>query len=162
MALSLNDFKGKFGGGVRTNLYKIVIPSLGELSILAKGASIPPIEVGKIDVNYSGRILPVPGDRAFAEWTCTMYADEKLDSWKKLKEYHDSFNGFATNTGSFEKFSGEDIVVKQLNRAGEAIITFTLKDAWCSQIAGWDVSADNRDAIAEFGTTWQYSHYTTD
>jgi len=160
MALSLEEFKSKFGGGVRTNLYEIVIPSLGDLSILAKASTLPNIEVGKIDVNYAGRILPVPGDRAFAEWACTIYADEDLSSWKKLKEYHEKYNGFESNTGSSSAFSGEDIVIKQLKREGEAIVTFTLKNAWCSSVGGWDVSADNRDAIAEYSTTWQYSHYT--
>ena len=76
---TISDFKNNFRGGVRPNLYQVLInaPTVGlmDLQFLGKATQIPGSVIGNMDVPYRGRMLKVPGDRTFEDWTVTILND---------------------------------------------------------------------------------------
>ena len=76
---TISDFKNNFRGGVRPNLYKVVVnaPIIGQLDLqfLGKATQIPSSNISNIDVAYHGRLLKVPGDRNFEDWNVTVLSE---------------------------------------------------------------------------------------
>ena len=64
---TISDFKNNFRGGVRPNLFQVLInaPVIGSMNLefLGKATQIPSSTVNKFEVDYRGRKLAVPGDR---------------------------------------------------------------------------------------------------
>ena len=90
MAVNIHDFKQKFRGGVRPNLFRCNIThnvGLGEIEFLCKGAQIPASTLGNIDVPFRGRQLKVPGDRTYADWTVTLFNDTDTVSYTHLRAH---------------------------------------------------------------------------
>ena len=81
---NINDFKAKLaGGGARSNQFRVTIlpPSgiaigldVARTSILCKGSSLPPVELGTVELKYRGRTINIAGDRTTAAGTWIQYS----------------------------------------------------------------------------------------
>lgn len=172
MTFSVSNFATALGSGTRANLFEISI-SVGNLDgnaianfkALAKASSLPASTVGLIEIPHlGGRRLKVAGDRTFAEWTVTLMSDELFDLRKALENYQDDIltlsSDDVTTIGNRGVGNRATVTVKQLADNGNVLRTYTLVNAFPTDISTIDLSYDTRDAIEEFTVTWVYDYYT--
>lgn len=167
--MNINDFKAELkGGGARPNLFRVVMPfpafagssaEMRKLTFTCKAAQIPAQTVGVIDVPYQGRQLKVPGDRTFAEWTITIINDTDFLVRDAFEKWNNAINNHEENVG----LSLEDLIVdanvQQLGRDGAVIKEYTMKGAWCSEVAAIDLAWDANDTVEEFTVTMQMQYW---
>ena len=87
MAFSINTFRSNAlnNAGARANLFDVTMTgatvaglNASEFTFACKAAQIPPMAVGTIDVPYFGRVIKVPGNKTFDNWTVTVINDEEF------------------------------------------------------------------------------------
>lgn len=175
---TLSNLKSALQGGARPNLFNVTVdfPTIPGVTfalasaasnkdLLCKSAAIPAMTIGMIEVPFRGRTIKIPGDRAFAEWTATFVSDgafnlrKDFEAWVnaiKLADYGSNLTALsATVDGYYSSVS-----VKQLDQEGATTRTYTLRDAFPTDVSAMDVSYDTTDAIQEFSVTFQYSYFT--
>ena len=74
MAFSIDSFRGGAlnAGGARANLFDVTLTgptaaglTPSEFNFACKGAAIPAMTVGVVEVPYFGRVVKVPGNKTF-------------------------------------------------------------------------------------------------
>ena len=84
---SISTFRSKalVGEGARANLFDVMLTgsaaqSFGvnttEFQFACKAANIPAMAVGVVEVPYFGRVVKVPGNKTFENWSVTIINDE--------------------------------------------------------------------------------------
>ena len=87
MAFSISSFRANAlaKNGARANLFEVNLTGaavngfgLGvpELTFACKAAQIPSSSVGVVEVPYFGRVVKIPGNKTFENWTVTIINDE--------------------------------------------------------------------------------------
>lgn len=171
--MSISQFKAKLkGGGARANLFEVELnfPTFAgggsetESGLyLAKSTQLPPMEVGVIDVNFQGRILPIPGDRTFPEWTVTFYNTSAFELRNAFERWNNSVNTLESNIGLVNPDDYmSDVGVYQLNKAKDRIKAYNLQDAWPSNVGPIELSMDSVNTIEEFTVTFRYVQWSSD
>ncbi len=164
---TISDFKNNFNGGVRPNLYKVVVnaPIIGQLDLqfLGKATQIPGSTIGNIDVAYRGRMLKVPGDRTFDDWTVTILGDPEWRARTAMEQWMNSITNHSQNRTSV---STNDIygtaTVSQLNRKGNTIRTYRMQDIYPTTLAPIELAMDPDGAPEEFAVTFAMNNFTVD
>lgn len=176
----ITDFLSKFDGGSRPNLFEIVIEGAGvsgifgadDLKVHCKAAALPSSVLGEIPINYMGRIIKVPGDRTYEDWTITIINDEKLNLRHKFEEWNSRYNNHEGNTpGKNAATAGKQNthmtmlanttgLVRQLDRNHASIREYKLIGLWCDNVSAVDLSYDTPDSISEFTVTLKYQYFT--
>ena len=173
--LRVDDFRGKMtGGGARANLFEVNInfPAIagGDTEItnfMCRAAQIPGVVTGVVEVPFRGRIIKFPGDRSFEDWTITVYNDTNFivrngfEAWMNAINTHVGNIGLIMDNAGYGTFLA-DMSVSQLNQAGDTVKKYTLRNAWCSNIAPIELSYDQQTAIEEFQVTISYDYWTND
>lgn len=187
---TLSQFKSKLsGGGARSNLFEVSIPSFpssifdawgtgdgsenGDFKFLCKAASLPSSNIGDVTVPFRGRQLHVAGDRTFDPWTVTVINDEDFrirtafETWANAMSKLDDATG-VTNPSSYMS----DAFVQQLGRgAGVAsgsndgaessiLRTYKFYDIFPTSVAEIALSYDTTDTPEEFDVTFQVQYFT--
>ena len=173
--LRVDDFRGKMtGGGARANLFEVNInfPAAAggdtELTnFMCRGAQIPGISTGVVEVPFRGRILKFPGDRMFEDWTITVYNDTNFIVRNGFEAWMNSINTHAGNIGLVMDNAGygtylADMEVKQLNQAGQSVKKYSIRNAFPSNITPIELSYDQQTAIEEFQVTISYDYWSND
>lgn len=170
--MKISDFKRNLaGGGARTNLYEVEIefPAYAggasetrKGTFLIKAASLPPSVLGVIEVGFRGRKLKIAGDRTFEEWSVTVINDISFDIRDALERWSNGINQNESNVGmdnpeDYMTFA----VVYQLNRKGERVKAYLLKDLWPSNVGMIQLNQDDENTIEEFEVTFQYSEWVS-
>ena len=176
---NLTSFKGKIGYGVRPNLFMVQVTDLednltdsdkvkgtdADFTFLCRSAGIPASTIGTVEVPFRGRVIKLPGDRAFESWTITVMADEDMSVRGYFEKWMEKLNKHENGAGYTDKFAST-LRVSQLAR-GTATTT-ALKDphsvvrsydfynAFPTNIAQIDLSYDNNNTIAEYTVEFQY------
>ena len=82
-------------------------------------------------------------------------------------QWQASYNGHESNqpttsakTDHIEAIKNCTATVSQLDRQGNIMMTYELKQVWCDNVSGTDVSYDTPDTISEFTVTLKYHSYT--
>lgn len=165
--MSISTFKSKMkGGGARANLFEVEVnfPAFAGGAnetekglFMAKSTQLPSSTLGTIEVPFRGRVLPIAGDRTFAEWTVTFINDtdfglrDAFERWSNGIEEHESGNGL-TNP--------EDYMMTakafQLNKAEERIKEYEFVDIFPTEVGTIEVASDSTDTIEEFTVTFRY------
>ena len=132
--LGVDDFKSKLtGGGARANLFKATVnfPSyvatsdVELTSFLCKGVQIPSSVIAPITIPFRGRQLQMAGDRTFEPLTLTVINDASFVVRNAFESWANGINNFAENTGLANMNDYIcDVVVEQLNKAGETTKIF--------------------------------------
>ena len=187
---SLTDFKSKLqGGGARTNLFEVQIPSFpdavsdawrssdsgeaGMFQFLCKAAQLPASTVASVPVPFRGRQLKVAGERTIDPWTVTIINDEDFmlrtafERWANVMSKLDDATG-VTNPTSYMT----DAYVYQLGRGKErfatsndggsssVLRTYRFYDIWPSAVSPIEVSYDTENTIEEFTVEFQVQWFT--
>ena len=186
---SLSQFKSKLaGGGARSNLFEVSIPSFpsaideawgsgdgqenGIFKFLCKAANLPASTIEPINVPFRGRNLKVAGDRTIAPWIITVINDEDFkirtafERWANVMAKLDDATG-VTNPTSYMA----DAYVQQLGRGREAFAetntggqssvlrTYKFYDIFPSEVGEIQLSYDSGE-IETFQVTFAVQYYT--
>ena len=172
---NISDFINKFNGGTRVNRFEItgnIGASSGSTSTAfskfhIRSASLPEAILGNIAVNWHGRTVNYPGDRAYKPWNITILDDTGSGAklYKAFHDWHITINDHASNTctnvtspkGNF----ASDWSVNQLDASGsDKIKTFTLSNCWPVGIGPLELDMGKDNTIGAFQVTILFSHYT--
>ena len=173
--LGVDDFKSKLtGGGARANLFKATVnfPSyvatsdVELTSFLCKGVQIPSSVIAPITIPFRGRQLQMAGDRTFEPLTLTVINDASFVVRNAFESWANGINNFAENTGLSDMNDYIcDVVVEQLNKAGETTKKYDFRGCWPSNISTIDLNYDTENTIEEFTVELQVQYWesnTTD
>lgn len=153
------------GGGIRTNLFKVVItfpPEVGgqtaaqKISYTCKSAIIPGSRMGQATVFYQGRPIPLAGDRQLRTWNHSILLDD-LDTYDAFIKWHGNMNGEQSNTATAgwtnpaRYMATAEIML--LNKEGNAIRTFKMEYCFPTEIADVNLDWSQQDQIAELPVT---------
>jgi len=174
MAFTINEFRNSAlaAGGARANLFDVTISStaatanlggaVAEFTFACKAAAIPAMTVGVVEVPYFGRVVKVPGNKTFDNWTVTIINDEGfairngMEKWMATMGTHLGNKVSATNANLYGKGT-----VKQYPKTGAAAIAIydfiNIFPVNMSEITlGWDAN----DAIEEFTVEFAYDYWS--
>jgi|TARA_B110000467_G_C18302586_1_gene472405 hypothetical protein len=164
---TISDFKNNFKGGVRPNLFQILInaPVFGQMNLefLGKATSIPASTVNKFEVDYRGRKLAVPGDRVFADWSVTILNDPEWINRTKVEQW---MNAITEHSQNISSLSNSDIYgqasVTQLSREGKVLRTYRIQDIFPTECAAIELGMGSNDTVEEFVVTFAVNNFTID
>jgi hypothetical protein len=166
--MSIDDFIAAWEGGSRANRFAVAITWPGLITapnvrdnLMVTAASLPASILGVANVPYMGRMIPMPGDRTFEDWTITVRNDITFSHRNAFEAWSNAILSHDGNTQLFPTFSSmvTNIVVNQLDRDDNIIKTFTLRNAWPTHISGIDLSYDANDAVETFTVTFAYTDW---
>lgn len=159
--MSINTFKSRFQDISRANRFEVLGNILGnDINFLAKGASLPGATLGVMEVPFQGRMIKLAGDRVYDDWDITVYqatdADvrTRIDQWMRTALDHESNIGALAH----QQYK-EDLVVRQLDRAGAPIMTYKLIGCMPTVLGPLEMAWDSNDTPAEFTLTVSYDYY---
>ena len=166
--LGVDDFKSKLiGGGARPNLFRAIInfPAYAagdtELtSFMCKGAQLPGSTIAQLDVPFRGRQLKIAGDRTFENWTITVINDTGMEVRNAMERWMNGMNEHVNNTGLSNPTDYQaDLVIEQLDKAGNVTKTYTVRGAYPINVAAIDLSYETNDAIEEFTVEFAFQYW---
>jgi len=164
---TISDFKNNFRGGVRPNLFQVVItaPIFGSMNLefLGKTTSLPSSTVAQFPVDYRGRQLKVPGDRTFADWAVTILNDPEWENRTKIEQW---MNAITAHSQNLSTISNANIygsaAVSQLSREGNVLRTYRMLDIFPVECAAIELGMGSNDTVEEFAVTFAVNNYTID
>jgi len=166
--LGVDDFKSKLtGGGARSNLFKATVNFPGyaggdvELtSFLIKTAQLPSSVIAPITIPFRGRQLQIAGDRTFEPWTITVINDANMTVRNAFERWMNGINQHSANTGLSNPTDYQaDMVVEQLNKAGEVTKRYDFRGTFPTNVSSIDVSYDSENTIEEFTVELQVQYW---
>lgn len=128
-----------------------------QASLQARTANIPSSTLGVMEVPFGGRILPIPGDRQYEEFTTNFIAVNDHKVRDALEAWSENINGSESNTGlSALEDIMRDIVLELLDAEDNVTKTYILKDAWPVIVGQTDLDQGATDSFVEFPVTWRF------
>ena len=166
--LGVDDFKSKLTcGGARANLFKATVnfpsyvsPDMELTSFLCKGVQIPSSTIAPIAIPFRGRQLQMAGDRTFEPLSLTIINDANFTVRNTFEQWANGINNFATNTGlaNMNEYIA-DVVVEQLDKAGNVTKKYDFRGCWPSSISTIDLNYDSENTIEEFTVELQVQYW---
>lgn len=131
-----------------------------QASLQARTANIPSSTLGVMEVPYGGRVLPLPGDRQYEEFTTNFIAVNDHKVRNALESWSENINGSESNVGlsALEDFM-RDITLELLDSQDRVTKVYVLKDAWPVIVGQSDLDQGSQDSFVEFPVTWRYINY---
>ena len=172
--MSLEQFRTKFGDGIRPNLYEVTgnfggAAGAGNLTdggqFLIKSAAVPSASLGTITVPFRGTEIKRAGDRTFTDWTINVLCDEKMDIHNSFIAWSNSFLSLSSDRrgqGEGQPLAYADWTVTPKDNAGNNTRKFTLEGCWPIEVGTIDLSFDSTDAVAEFSVTIGFERWSYD
>lgn len=166
--LGVDDFKSKLvGGGARANLFKATVNFPGyaggdvELtSFMIKAAQLPASIIAPITIPFRGRQLQIAGDRTFEPWTITVINDASMNVRNAFERWMNGINQHNANTGLTNPTDYQaDMVVEQLDKAGEITKRYDIRGSFPTNISAIEVSYDSENVIEEFTVELQVQYW---
>ncbi|PNX49269.1 MAG: hypothetical protein BV459_00345 [Thermoplasmata archaeon M11B2D] len=171
--MNINQFKAELvGGGARPNLYKVILPfptvaltsgqETRKMAFLCRSAALPSSTIGPIQVPFQGRVLPVPGDRTYIEWSLTVFNDTDFMLRDAFERWSNAINSHSENFSSLDLSQlYVDGIVQQLGRKGEVLKEYKMEGIWPSEVGQIDLAFDTNDTIEEFPVTLQVTSWSS-
>ena len=179
MAFTIDKFRsGALAkGGARANLFEVVISDIDatlmtaagvkEFTFACKAAAIPAMAITAVEVPYFGRVVKVPGNKTFDNWSVTIINDEGFairNGFEKWVASMGTHIGNIQSTASSALESGlyGNAEVVHYGKSGTAskLATYNFVNIFpvsVSEIAlGWDAN----DAVEEFTVEFAYDYWT--
>jgi len=163
---NISDFRSNFFGGTRPNRFRVEAAIAGsslQNPFLIKAATLPPSTLGIITVPYRGRVLKIPGDRLFAEWTVSILDDGEggEDIRGKIVSWSNSINAHVENVTKDPTGLTEQWKVHMLTQEDNTEIrSITLHNCWPVEVGAIELTYDTADTLTEFPITLAYDFWT--
>jgi hypothetical protein len=167
-------------GGAHSALFQVIFNQTGttldslssnlplagqeKFTFTCRSASLPPAQVGVIEVPYFGRRIPHAGDRTFPPWTVTVMNDEDWLVRSMFEKWNNALNKLQANVRDAAFINGEnaykaDFSVLQFAKTGEVIAQYNMIGAWPNQVDPIQLDWDNQNQIETFGVTFSYDYW---
>lgn len=170
--MDINEFKANLkGGGARNNRYyvELTVPAFAgsaevskKAKFLCKAASLPPSNLGEIELPYHGRTLPIDGDRIFEPWTVTCINDTDFGLRDAFERWSNGINNHEANQGILDPAQYMQTArVHQLDKTDNIVKSYSFKNLWPKEVGEIELGWDQNDQVEEFITTFRYSHWTS-
>lgn len=165
---SINEFKQAIRAGLqRNNRFRVMVdfPNFAtgqdtarQASVLARTATTPESTLGVLELNYSGRQIPLPGDRQFNEWPVTFIGTQDWNIRDAFEVWQQNINGNESNSGlaAPEDYS-RDILFEMLDANDNVTAAYILRDAWPVTVTGGEADSGAQDAFQEFNVAFRYT-----
>lgn len=175
--MNVAEFKSNFDGGSRANRFMIqgAFNNGNDInSIVVKAGSVPAVTLGILRVPFRGRVVKIPGDRTYEEWTCTIMDgfDGASENRNQFVAWNAEFNQHEDNVpGSFGAGGGVDLdsgdlfktwTVIQLGMDGSPQRQVDLVKCWPVVVSEIALSYDSADTISEYSVTFAYDYLEGD
>jgi hypothetical protein len=177
MKKGISDFKSKFSGGARPNLFQVqlnwptsIITSTmygasdtdGD-TLMIKAAALPASVLGTIEVPFRGRKLKVAGDRTYETWTITVINDVNMNLRNKFESWMDLIS---RNAANYKDIAGleymQDLYVQQLDAEQEIVKEYRIYDAYPINVSAIELNYETNDTVEEFTVEFNYQYWTSD
>lgn len=132
---------------------------------------MPAVTIGIIRVPFRGRIVKIPGDRTYEEWTFTIYDGfrEDVEFRNKFLKWNNTLNDHADNIPKkpFQVNGGINMMevdtftqwaVHQLDLAGTVKRSVVLVNCWPTVVGELVLNYDTSDTISEYSVTLAYDY----
>lgn len=172
--MGISDLRKKFLG-VKANRFKIIggLPpalklnsnDLNEsLEIYCKATQFPGAAVGVVDLNYRGRVVKFPAERAFADWPIQIYSSTQ--SKKDLRSIFQKWINYINDPNhthmNYKAYAGEWIVyyddMNFTDSTSNYVKSATLINVFPVEITPIELSNDTTDVFAEFTVTLTFDY----
>ena len=180
---SIDKFTGALKlGGALSSLFQCKLTAakgtgmqINDFQFLCKGVSFPASTIEVASVTFMGRALNIPGNRAAAQLTTSIYNDEKMEIRNHLEKWMESINSHSSNkrNASMKKLSGGgtgtgttgsytgSLEISQLSKDDTGPTkTYKFRDCWPSSTGEIALSWDTND-IQTYDVTWEYNYWTS-
>ena len=165
-------------GGARANLFDVTIAGGGatanllatgvaEFIFSCKAANIPAMAVGVVEVPYFGRVVKVPGNKTFDNWSVTIINDEGFLVRNGMEKWVASMGthiGNVQSAASAKLDSGlyGNATVVHYGKTGETSIlaTYNFVNIFPVSVSEITLGWDANDAIEEFTVEFAYDYWT--
>ena len=176
MAFTIDKFRttALSAGGARANLFEVVISyidanlmgagAVNEFTFACKAANIPAMAVGVVEVPYFGRVVKVPGNKTFENWTVTVINDEDFNLRNGFEKW---MEGMGTHEGNVSTISAGDgtlygdATVKHYGKSGKTnvLATYKFTNIFPVSVSEIALAWDSNDAIEEFTVEFAYDYW---
>lgn len=131
-------------------------------SLQARTANVPSSTLGVMELPWGGRVLPLPGDRQYEEFTTNFIAVNDHKVRDALERWSEGINGSESNLGLSNLADYmRDIVLEMLDSQDNVTKVYVLKDAWPVIVGASDLDQGSQDSFVEFPVTWRYINYAS-
>lgn len=176
MKSGISDFKSKFSGGARPNLFQVQLNWPTDIltsamygatdvvgdTLMVKGATLPGSVLGTIEVPFRGRKLKVAGDRTYETWTITVINDVSMDLRNKFELWMDLIS---RNAANYKDIVGltymQDLYVHQLDSEQNLVKEYRVHDAYPINISPIELNYETNDTVEEFTVEFNYQYWTS-
>ena len=172
MPFSIDTFKSQLNfGGARPNLFVALLGGITGVSVdfvaMCKSAQLPASEIGKVEVPYMGRKLPVRGDRTYSDLQLGFLNDEDFAVRNFLEGWFEVMNTAKSNRQQTNNYH-KTIYVAQFAKGGGSgstvvdaipIKVYEFKNCFPTNVSQIDLDWGTNDTIEEFTATFGYSHW---
>ena len=171
LAFSIDTFTEKLAsGGALGSLFQCNLVTaqgsgsvINDFKFLCKGATLPGSAVEAATVTYMGRAIQLPGNRAAAQLTTSVYNDENreirnhIENWMELLNSHRT-NKRAVGMQQINSYT-RSLTVEQLHKTGAGVTKeYEFVQCWPSGTSEIAVAWDSND-IQTFDITWEYAYW---
>ena len=171
LAFSIDTFTEKLAsGGALGSLFQCNLVTakgsgsvINDFKFLCKGASLPGSAVEAATVTYMGRAIQLPGNRAAAQLTTSVYNDENMEIRNHIENWMELLNSHRTNKRAagmqqINSYTGS-LTVEQLHKTGSGVTkNYEFVQCWPSGVGEVAVAWDSND-IQTFDITWEYAYW---
>ena len=173
MAFSINTFRSNAlnNAGARANLFDVTMTgatvaglNASEFTFACKAAQIPSSAVGVVEVPYFGRVVKVPGNKTFENWTVTIINDEDFNIRNAMEKW---ITAMGTHEGNVATISAGDgtlygqATVNQYAKAGGTVLeAYNFVNIFPINVAAIDLAWETNDAIEDFTVEFAYDYWT--
>ena len=172
MPFSISKFRGGAlnNSGARPNLFDVQLvsfPEIGltgsEFTFACKASVIPAMAVGVVEVPYFGRMVKVPGNKTFENWSVTIINDEGFSIRNGMEDWMASMGTHIGNINATtnENLYGEATVVHYGKEGGsKELASYTFVKIFPVSIGEIALDWSSNDAIEEFTVEFAYDYWT--
>ena len=171
LAFSIDTFTEKLAsGGALGSLFQCNLVTakgsgsvINDFKFLCKGATLPASAVEAATVTYMGRAIQLPGNRAAAQLTTSVYNDEGMEIRNHIENWMELLNSHRTNKRAagmqqINSYTGS-LTVEQLHKTGSGVTkNYEFVQCWPSGVGEVAVAWDSND-IQTFDITWEYAYW---
>ena len=130
---------------------------------MCNGAGLPASVVAPLTIPFRGRQLQIAGDRIFEPWTITVINDTNFAVRNAMERWMNGINEHSANTGLVNPVDYQaDMIVEQLNKAGESVKRYDLRGLFPTNISQIELSFDAENQIEEFQVEFQVQYWESD
>ena len=177
MAFTIDKFRSGAlsAGGARANLFEVVISDIDatlmsaagvkEFTFACKAANIPAMAVGVVEVPYFGRVVKVPGNKTFENWTVTIINDEDFNLRNGFEKWMEGMGTHETNIstvsdGDGSLYGGAKVVHYGKTGESNVLATYNFTNIFPVALGEIALAWDSNDAIEEFTGEFAYDYWT--